>query len=207
MSSLLQEQLQEWERFKANRRAQLKRTDFTIISSDCVGTTIYHDLGLPFLSPTINLTVSIPDFLKLAEELSYYMAQPLLPLDSTETISCPRGLLGDVAINFVHYNTFEEAKAAWERRKARINWDNLFFICTDTGWCPYHMLQHFDNLPYPHKVIFTYKAYPEFSSSFRLPGFEDLEELGDTISFRPGPLLRRYLDSFDYISFLNGEWP
>ena len=197
----------EWKRFKANRRSQLKRTDFTIIASNCNGTIIYHDMGLPFLSPTINLTISAPDFVKLAEDLPYYMAQPLVPMDSTEDISFPKGLLGDILINFVHYSTFEEAEAAWERRKARINWENLFFIASEKNGCTYDIIRRFDNLSYPHKVIFTYKDYPEFSSSFRLPGFEGLGHLGTTTGFQPGSLLRRYLDSFDYISFLNGEWP
>lgn len=197
----------EWVLYNKMRRAKLIREDFTIIASNCNGTMIYHDLGLPFLSPTINLTISAPDFVKLAEDLRYYMAQPLAPLESTEAIPCPRGLLGDLSINFVHYKTFEEGRDAWERRKARINWENLFFICSDKDGGTYDVIRRFDRLPHPHKVIFTYQDYPEFSSSFRLPGFEELGHLGTTTNYRPGLLKRRYLDSFDYISFLNGKWP
>ena len=43
----------EWEKYKKWRYSRLKSTDFTIISSNCVGTVIYYDLGLPFLSPQI----------------------------------------------------------------------------------------------------------------------------------------------------------
>ena len=48
--------LHEWDWYKKRKRRRLKNTDFTIISSNCVGTIIYHDMGLPFLTPTINLT-------------------------------------------------------------------------------------------------------------------------------------------------------
>ena len=39
---------------KKNRRL-LKNRDIPIISANCVGGVIYHDLGLAFNSPTINL--------------------------------------------------------------------------------------------------------------------------------------------------------
>ena len=205
--SLEQQRNQEWKSYNEELRSRLKREDFTIIASDCNGTMVYHDLGVPFLSPTINLMISMPDFVKLAEDLSYFMAQPLIPMPPTENVSYPIAFLGDLQINFLHYSTFEEAEAAWERRKARINWDNLYFWGSEKNGCTYDIIRRFDNLSYPHKVIFTYQDYPEFSSSFRLPGFEGLGHLGTTTNFQPGPLKRRYLNNFDYVSFLNGEWP
>ena len=36
-------------------RSKLKNSDFTIISNTCIAGKIYHDLGLRFLTPTINL--------------------------------------------------------------------------------------------------------------------------------------------------------
>lgn len=32
-------------------RLRLRNKDFTLITSNCVGGIIYHELGLPFLSP------------------------------------------------------------------------------------------------------------------------------------------------------------
>ena len=119
--SLEQQRNQEWKSYNEGLRSRLKREDFTIIASDCNGTMVYHDLGAPFLSPTINLMISMPDFVKLAEDLSYFMAQPLIPMPPTENVSYTIAFLGDLQINSLHYSTFEEAEAAWERRKARIN--------------------------------------------------------------------------------------
>ena len=42
----------------------LKNKDFTIISHNCVGGVIYHDLGLKFNTPTINLFFMAKDFIK-----------------------------------------------------------------------------------------------------------------------------------------------
>ena len=36
-------------------RSELKNKDFTIFSCNCTGGVLYHDLGMKFLSPTINL--------------------------------------------------------------------------------------------------------------------------------------------------------
>lgn len=40
----------------------------------------------------------------------------------------PRAWCGDVSIKFIHYSTEMEARDSWERRKKRINWDNLYVI-------------------------------------------------------------------------------
>ena len=36
-----------------------------------------------------------------------------------------------ITISFLHYSSEEEAEAAWEKRKVRINYDNLFIILYD----------------------------------------------------------------------------
>ena len=93
---------------------------FTIIASNCCGTMMYHDLGLPFLSPTINLNIGMEDFVRMVENLPWYMEQEIVEVK--EKSSCPIGMLGDVRIGFIHYDTFEEAIQKWEDRKKRINW-------------------------------------------------------------------------------------
>ena len=55
-------------RIKADRIAQsmkrdLRVSDFTIISQNCIGGVFYHDMGLPFQSPTINLVFKAPDLI------------------------------------------------------------------------------------------------------------------------------------------------
>ena len=204
--SACKQDLRERERaaYLAKRRGRLKNAGFTILASDCNGTMMYHDLGLPFLSPTINLTIGMNDFVKMLENLPWYMEQELTEL-SVEGRTFPTGLLGDIQVNFVHYQTFEESARKWEERKKRINWDNLFVVGSAKGACTYETIQRFDRLPYQHKVIFTHIEYPEFSSAYRLKGFEKQGALGTTTNYIIRFLKRRYLESFDYVSFLNGE--
>lgn len=105
----------EWRIYKCKRSKTLKNRDFTIITSNCVGTMIYHDLNMPFFSPTINLTIGMNDFVRFAENLGWYMEKELVELKGE--YGYPIGMLEDVRINFLHYESFEEAALKWEVRK------------------------------------------------------------------------------------------
>lgn len=194
-------QIWEWEQYKRRKRRRLKTTDFTIIASNCSGTFIYYDMNLPYLTPTVNLSIEMNDFVKMAGKLSWYMEQEIVEVKGEKY---PAGLLGDVKLSFVHYDTFEEGVRKWEERKQRINWDNLFIMGTDKDGCTYETLERFEKLPYKNKVAFTHIRYPELPSTFYIKGFEEKSELGVITFFKKQLLKRRYLDDFDYVKFLNG---
>lgn len=188
-------------RYKNKKRRKLKNRDFTIIASNCNGTFMYYDMDLPYLSPTINLSIGMNDFVKMAGNLKWYMEQEIALSSGPEAY--PIGMLVDIRIQFVHYETFEQAVQQWDERKKRINWDNLFIIGTQKDDCTYETLKKFDQLPYENKVVFTKKEYPEFQSAYYMKGFEGEEELGVLTNYKKQFRLRRYLDDFDYVSFLN----
>lgn len=194
---------QEWESYKKRKCSRIKNKDFTIIASNCCGTFVYYDMGLPYLSPTINLSMGMDDFVRLAGNLKWYLEQEFVEAERKE--NCPVGILGDVKIDFVHYDTFEEGVLKWEERKKRINWDNLFFMGVEKDGCTYETIKRFDELPYKNKVIFTHVRYTEFSSAYYIKGFEDRNELGVITFYKKQFLKRRYLDDFDYVRFLNGK--
>ena len=192
----------EWRIYKEIKRLRLKNRDATIISSNCNGEYMYYDMKLRFMSPTINLSFDMNDYVKLLENLRWYMEQPITPYQDNR-FDYPCGMLGDIEIRFNHYKTFEEAVAKWEERKQRINWDNLYIIAIDGDNCTEESLHRFDNLPYKHKVIFTHLPRPDIQSAFYLKGFEDQSGVGVALYFKKQFLIRRYLDDFDYVSFLN----
>ena len=194
----------EWRLFKEVRRLRLKNTNPTIIASNCNGEFIYYDMKLNFLSPTINLSFDMNDYVKMLENLKWYMEQPITPYED-DRFDYPTGMLGDIEIRFKHYSTFEEAVKKWEQRKKRINWDNLYILAIDGDNCTYESMVRFDNLPFKHKVIFTHKEYPEIKSSFYIRGFEKENGVGVALYFRDQFFIRRYMDGFDYISFLNNR--
>lgn len=192
----------EWRLYKEIKRKRLKNLNPTIISSNCNGGIIYHDLKLPFNSPTINLSMDTDDFIKLVSNLKYYLEQEIVEVED-KNYDFPCGMLEDIKIRFNHYNTFEEAVNKWNERKNRINWDNIYVMGIDGDNATYESLKKFDELPYENKVIFTYKRYPEIKSSYYIKGFQDKGEVGVLIHFREKFWIRRYLDDFDYVSFFN----
>lgn len=194
----------EWRLYKECKRLQLKNRHATIIASNCIGTFIYYDMKLRFNSPTINLSFDMNDYVRFLENLKWYMDQPLVPFED-ERFDYPCGMVGDVEIRFNHYKTFEEAAAKWNERKQRIDWDNLFIFGIDGDNCTYESMQRFDRLPYPHKVLFTHKRFPEISCAHYLPGFEQLDGVGRATDFTNKRFIRRYIDQFDYVAFLNGK--
>ena len=192
----------EWRLYKEIKRLRLKNTTPTIISSNCNGEFVYYDMKLPFLSPTINLSFDMNDYVKFLENLRWYMEQPIMPFED-DRFDYPCGMLADIEIRFNHYKTFEEAVAKWEERKQRINWDNLYIFAIDGDDCTYESMLRFDALPYAHKVIFTHLPHPEVKSAYYIKGFEENSGVGVLLYFKEKFWIRRYLDDFDYVSFLN----
>lgn len=70
--------------------------------------------------------ISNPDFIKFASHLKHYMSQKLRFIETEKGF--PVAMLDDIELNFNHATTNEEAADNWNRRKARINYDNLYFI-------------------------------------------------------------------------------
>ena len=134
-------------------RQQLKNKEFTIISSDCTGGTVYHDLHKRFDTPTINLYMSAGDFVKFCKNLREYIEKPLIE-KIDKNMDCPVGTLEDITIFFVHYKTFEEAYEAWERRKARIRKER-FYILTVKADGQNRNIERFDSLRLQNKLVFT----------------------------------------------------
>lgn len=66
-----------------NNRVKLFNQTPCIIASNCNGGIIYHDLGLKFLSPTINLFFYPQDYLKFIMNLDHYVKAQLCPPHSS----------------------------------------------------------------------------------------------------------------------------
>ncbi len=145
-------------------RKQLKQTDFTILSQNCIGGVFYHDMGLKFATPTVNLYFDAPDFLRFVLNLDYYLAQPLEMHWGEEY---PIGTLDDVTIHFMHYETCTRAKEAWERRVKRIHRQNLVILCTDRNGFGPQEYEMWKQVPSP-KLLFTANpTYTEDSLFFQ----------------------------------------
>jgi uncharacterized protein HI_1244 len=56
---------------------------------------------------------------------------------------------------FLHYKSEQEAYEKWNRRKARINWDNLIVKFCDQDRATEEHIKAFDKLPYRNKLCFV----------------------------------------------------
>ena len=183
-------------------RKRLSNKDFSVIASNCNGCCILHDLGMRFNSPFVNLWMNPKDFIKLLKNTQHYMSCEL-SFTKEEGISYPVGLLDDLRIYFEHYKSEQEAKAKWEERAKRINWENLFVMFSDRDGCTESDLKEFDQLPYPNKVVFVNKEHPDLKSSFYIKGFEGKESVGICSRYKSTGSLKKYYDDFDYVEWFN----
>lgn len=69
------------------------------------------------------------DFLKFVLNLKEYISKDLIFVE--REYDDPVGLLDDIRIYFNYSKTEEEARLNWDKRKKRINYDNLFIIMYD----------------------------------------------------------------------------
>lgn len=165
---------------------------------------ISHELGLRFNSPTVNLFFKPSDYLKFITDLHRYCEIELVEmLDQDKPY--PVGKLDDITVYFMHYDNFKEAKKQWDVRKKRINYENLFFMMIQRDGCTYQDIQQFDNLKYKNKVVFTSKPMPEINSSFYIKGSIVNDEVNDICGYKSKFSGKRWIDDFDYVSFLNEE--
>ena len=197
------------------RRARLKNHSFSIISNTCIGGVITNSVGEQFRSPTVNLVIYEEEFLTFCEHLADYARCELVPADPdlAARMGHPVGtLLGseaglpDITVYFVHYKTFDEARAAWHKRFARVNYNNLFFLMDRGMDARPEILDRFHALPYPHKVFFTHREDPErWPNTFRLSYYTERDyKVGFMYTFvRRGLLQYRVLDEFDFVHWLN----
>lgn len=197
-------------RWLKGQRKRLINKDMSVISSNCNGGVLVSDLGLQFNSPFVNLFIKASDFIKLMKDLRGYMDEELVFTDEEDPIyGCvdyPTAFLKDVKIYFMHYDSKEEARNAWNRRRERINWDNIFVIFTDRSQCSQADLEDFDKLPYPNKVVFTHVPHPEIKSSVYIKGYEKDTKVPILTAFKnPQKPIKRIYDQFDFVRWFNGE--
>jgi uncharacterized protein (DUF1919 family) len=148
-----------------NRRFSINR--LSRICNNCIGGIIYHDLGLQFLTPTINLYFYAHDYIKFLQNFDKNIITSPKAIDdlpNNKNSNHPVGFLNGVKIEFSHYDTLDAAIAIWDKRRLRINRNNLFIIGSDRDFCTPEIVDKFHELPFKHKIFFSSKksSYSEF---------------------------------------------
>lgn len=193
-------------KISAHFRRKLRNRDFTILCSTCIGGVIYHRLGQQFLSPTINLFMSQQDLVQLCLRLDDYLAQDLRFL-SDRPENHPVGCLGggdlpEITIFFNHAGTAEEARRDWDRRKVRVNKDNLFIIIYYLDGITEEELRQLEKVPCRNRIVLTGTPLPGISWSHyirQIPSHQYPHSYLEKDLFG----VRYFEKKWDFVSFLN----
>ena len=142
--------------FALEKYRKLQRSRLSIFSMNCFGGMLSHTLGLPFLSPFVNLWLSEKNFIDLLRAPRTFMEKNFLFKEMARqpdlNFDYPVVALDDIVIYMNHYRSFDAAVEKWNERKQRINWENIFVTMYTSDE---KILQEFDALPYDKKVCFV----------------------------------------------------
>ncbi len=197
-------------RYNKKISKKLKNANPSIISSNCIGGIIYHDLGLKFDSPTINLMFRPDEFLLFCENMEGFLKATPKEIQYDEC-RYPVGELtyhdSTIKLFFMHYKTFDEALVKWEERKQRIDFGNIFIIweiASEHG-PDKELLDRFLNLKYKNKVLITgERCSSNDESIFKVKLYDEKYFSGKILTYtRKGFSKKRYLNDFDFVEFLN----
>lgn len=139
------------------RWKELGGESLSILSNNCLGGLVSHDLGLRFDSPTVNLCMPLPSFVLLMEHLDEALVARVEE-SSDKATPYPVGILkltaGDILLHFMHYRCFSSAVKTWQKRSERVVKERLVIIAAENVRCDDSVLLRFHSLPFP-KVLLT----------------------------------------------------
>ena len=195
------------ERWLKQLREKNHNHDFSLITNDCVGGVICHDLGEQFRSPTVNLWIPNEHYLAFVQNLEYYLSCEIEEVpDDSKPYPVGRIIPKDgqhipVEINFQHYPSFEEGVEKWKERSKRVNYDRLYFIWHFFDDDDEEDVRLFDNADI-RKLIILHKIIDGIRNCKVVDCYNEDPYSGKILSVieKTG---KRYLDAVDYIGFLS----
>lgn len=185
-------------RRKKMRRGIVNRNP-TLLCPNCIGGTLFHDLGFQFCSPTINLMMFQREFVRFVMNLDDYLRKDFVPCEC-EGYVCPCAMLGDVTVHFTHYKSFEEGVIAWKRRCARIDKDNMFVLCSERDGLTRDDMLELGKLKVRGLLVFTENSYPDIPYAMQITGMPVNNILERTSWITRD---RRYNSLFDFVGWFN----
>lgn len=140
----------------------------TIVSNNCSGGAIMHELEMEFRTPTINLQILPEEYPRFCKYFRDYMSVPLIEyVDPCErhrkyltkmfggVPKMPFGLVEDVIVCFQHYDSFYNAKKKWDERRNRIDFENIGFLFHARGPEYREEAETFLTLGLEHQLLLT----------------------------------------------------
>lgn len=191
--------------FNWDKYLKIQKNNLSIICNNCVGGILYNTLGLKCQSPCKNLSIPDDSFLKLVQNLERYMSlEPKFERwqrDPHSREMFPVIALDDIEIWCNHDQIFCEAREKWNRRKKRINYQNIMLMMyTEND----EVGRKFLELTGHRKILFVpEKSKLEDQAAFKLKLFPAQKEFWETVISSAS--LGKNSCSYKLLDMLNGE--
>ena len=189
-------------RRRKKMREALTNTTPTFLCPNCIGGILFHDLGLQFRSPTVNLMMFQTDFVKFVLHMDDYLAQELSFFKHPE-YDFPCAQLGDITLHFTHYHTEEEAAQKWAERSARIDRDNLFIFLEERDGLTREEMLQLGSTRARGLVVFTANAYPDIPYALQISKYASDGEVGNILAKSYWDDSHEYEKYFDFVKWFN----
>lgn len=185
-------------------RSRLKNTSMTFLAPSCIGGILFHDLGLQFRSPTVNLMMFQPDFVKLVTRWDEYSSYDFQFYDDPQFKDIPCARLNDITIHFTHYKTPEEAVSKWRERESRMDWDNTFIFCSDKDSISREEIEELGKMNVRGILVMTAKRdWADIPYVLFVPECEKWGEMHDLQGIHYISGYRNYEKYFDWVKWFN----
>lgn len=177
------------------RSRKLNNKDFTIISNNCWAGICYEYFHMLKRTPTVGVYFYPNDYIKFISDLKHYIDIEIQMITCEESKhaaemkqrgeeNVPVGKLDDVEIIFLHYRDPSLAKDKWERRKRRINWENLIIKFSYMNGCTDEHIHAFENIRGVKKFALVTKQFPKYDDCYLASyAIEDGQIQNDTFYF------------------------
>lgn len=188
-------------------RKEIENDNPSFLCPNCIGGILFHDLGLKFNSPTVNLSLDQKDFIKFVLNYDEYMSGEFEFFDKKE-FSCPCAHLkyegGEpIVINFTHYETPEIALDKWYKRAERLDKNNLFIFLQERDGVTKEDIMSLKDIDAKGLVVFTANKYEDIPYCVHIPKYEPDGEVGNILKRSYIDDSREYEKYFDFVKWFN----
>lgn len=180
----------------------------SIISNNCIGGILYHDLGLKFNSPTINTLIYGRDFISFCNNLEKFLNCELEFDENSKDypigiLDCKEESIEKIHLHFLHEKSFTKAKEDWNRRKIRFNKNNYIIIYEHFNKNGDDVVYDFSNLKHPYKIVFTHKKFKNIPCSYYSYACRKEKSFGKITKYRNGLSGKRNFYKSQIIKLIN----
>lgn len=176
----------------------------SIICNNCLGGVMLHDLGLPFNTPTINTGIrDQKEFIFFVNHLDEIIDVPLVEIPKSK-YNVPAAMieLRDQRLDvvFTHYANFEEGYKKWKQRVERLDL-NKIVVLLESPYVSPEIIDAFSQIKYKKAIIS--KPIQDAPDYYVPLDIYDNWHPGKVLEYKSLFSFKRWVDDWDYISFLN----